>query len=352
MQEFDTLSRELRNSVGARDVAHLVRMERWGRACTVLGYATAWLTPNPISALLIALGRTNRFSLGHQILHGGYDRIPGVPKRYTSAVFGRGWRRFIDWFDWWKPEAWAHIHNHLHHRFTGSADDPDLVEPALGGKLSRFLLFFVVACTWRWSYYAFYAQSTLARQRQKRAFGDRLVEEGRHFGALEAAGTISTFAIFQFVLVPLLFFPLGMWAVFSVWVNVVVADLVNGFQTFLCNRTSHVGDDLCLFEGRARSREEWVVRQLLTTTNFSVRGDLLGFLHLWSNYQIEHHIWPSVPLLKYQEYHAPLRKLCERHGLPWVQESVWKRLNRLYRVTMGHAAMLLADTSCIKPVSR
>ena len=38
--------------VGPEDLAHLLKLERWGRICTGLGYATAWIAPNPISAFL------------------------------------------------------------------------------------------------------------------------------------------------------------------------------------------------------------------------------------------------------------------------------------------------------------
>jgi hypothetical protein len=32
------------------DFEHLTRMERWGKICSILGYGTAWIFPNPISA--------------------------------------------------------------------------------------------------------------------------------------------------------------------------------------------------------------------------------------------------------------------------------------------------------------
>ena len=43
---LDELKRELRSSAGEDDLVHLRKIERWGRACTALGYATAWIAPN------------------------------------------------------------------------------------------------------------------------------------------------------------------------------------------------------------------------------------------------------------------------------------------------------------------
>ncbi|NOR40288.1 MAG: fatty acid desaturase, partial [Gammaproteobacteria bacterium] len=45
------------------DLRHLRKMEWWGRICTLLGYATAWMIPNPVSALLISQGIFTRWAL-------------------------------------------------------------------------------------------------------------------------------------------------------------------------------------------------------------------------------------------------------------------------------------------------
>src|SRR5262245_4962525 len=99
-------------SIGAQDLAHLQKMERWGRWCSALGYGTAWIAPNPSSALLIAHGNTVRWTiLMHHVGHRAYDRVPGLPRRYRGARFAVGWRRYLDWFDWIHPEAWRWEHN-------------------------------------------------------------------------------------------------------------------------------------------------------------------------------------------------------------------------------------------------
>ena len=118
-REIEALRRDAFQSLCHQDFLHLIKIERIGKLCTLLGFATAWMIPNPISALLIGQGILTRWLLMHHISHGGYDRVPGVPPRYTSQTFARGWRRFIDWFDWMLPDAWACEHNFLHHYHTG-----------------------------------------------------------------------------------------------------------------------------------------------------------------------------------------------------------------------------------------
>src|ERR1700679_2187064 len=77
--EIRALRREIDDSLGEEDLDHLRRIERWGRACTMVGVATAGICPNPVSILGLALGRSTRWMLMHHIGHRGYDHVPGVP---------------------------------------------------------------------------------------------------------------------------------------------------------------------------------------------------------------------------------------------------------------------------------
>ena len=84
------LRREILGALGDADLRHLRRVVRWGRLCEVLGYATAWIAPNLPAVLLLSQGNLTRWLLMHHVGHGGYDRVPGVPRRYTSRAFARG----------------------------------------------------------------------------------------------------------------------------------------------------------------------------------------------------------------------------------------------------------------------
>jgi hypothetical protein len=125
--ELHALRRELLADLDAEDLRHLQRMERWGRLCTLVGYACAWLPLNPLAVWLIGMGNVARWTMiTHHVMHRGYDRVPGVPARLTSRHYAQGWRRWLDWPDWMDPAAWAYEHNQLHHFHTGEIDDPDL----------------------------------------------------------------------------------------------------------------------------------------------------------------------------------------------------------------------------------
>jgi fatty acid desaturase len=359
---LDLLRAEIDAAIGPEDLAHLRKMERWGRACTALGYASAWIAPNPISALLIALGNTSRWAIVmHHVGHRGYDRVPGVPVRYTSRGFARGPRRFVDWLDWIEPESWRYEHNVLHHGRTGELDDPDLVEENVGWfRRSNMLLplkyavivFF--ACTWKLSYYAPNTFQVFRWGAQKRAgvavrslrdevdrtaAFDLRTAIGRRFWA----SSILPYGLLRFVVAPLLFVFAGWWAVFSVLVNSVLGELLANLHSFFLITPNHAGGDLFRFDRRAEDKETFYYRQVIGSANYATGRDWIDFLQGGLNYQIEHHLFPDLPLLKYQQYQARVKAICEKHGVPYVQESVFLRIRKFFDIVMARASMQTSD---------
>jgi hypothetical protein len=151
---------QLRAELGPEDFRHLRRVERRGRLWTAAGYATGWLCPNPLSAFALGFGANVRWAvLAHHVLHRGYDRVPGIPRRYTSRGFASGWRRYLDWPDWIVPAAWRHEHNVLHHgHLNEDPGDPDFVEALVATygprpRWARLLLVALYAVAWKPLYY-------------------------------------------------------------------------------------------------------------------------------------------------------------------------------------------------------
>ncbi|MFN2378021.1 MAG: fatty acid desaturase [Candidatus Binatia bacterium] len=338
------LRAEIRASLGPDDLRHLRRIERWGRIATTVGMATAWIGPNPLSALALALGRSTRWLLMHHIGHRGYDKVPGVPRRYTSRVFARGWRRMVEWPDWMIPEAWIYEHNVLHHQHTGEVRDPDLIERNVadinGSRLPvalRYGLLALLTATWRSSYYA---PKTLT------AWWHRLADEDAPrptpVGVL-LRRCYAPYALLNFVALPLLFAPLGAWAAFSVLCNSLLADVITNIHTFFVVGPNHSGDDVYRFEGSPGSRGEFYVRQAAGSVNYRTGGDVCDFAHLWLNYQIEHHLFPDVPMLAYRRVQPTVKEICERFGVPYLQEPVTVRFAKMSRVFVGAANMPWMD---------
>src|SRR5271170_6750004 len=99
-EALDNLQRRLRQSVSFEDVKYIRNAEIAGRLCTLAGFATAWFFFNPLSIVLVSIGQLARWGIAHHILHRAFDGIEGVPNRFKSSHFGRGWRRMLDWNEW------------------------------------------------------------------------------------------------------------------------------------------------------------------------------------------------------------------------------------------------------------
>lgn len=336
-KDVRALRDELRASLGPEDLEHLERMERWGRAATAVGLLTAWLGPNPVSIAGLALGRGARWMLMHHIAHRGYDAVPGVKPRYTSAVFAKGWRRWLDWPDWIYPYAWIYEHNVLHHSYTGEDTDPDQFERNTEWINSlpapvRYGLLAALTATWRQSYYA---KNTMEEWMRR---GGRTPTSAQIYKQV-ALRCWLPYAAYHLALLPALYAPLGPLAVTSAAINSAVADVVTNVHTFLVVGPNHAGEDLWRFDDRAANKAEYYARQAWGSTNYATGSDVVDFAHLWLNYQIEHHLFPDMPMLKYQQMQPRVKELCERYGLPYVQESVFTRFRKMADIFTGKAVM-------------
>jgi fatty acid desaturase len=375
-RELDALQSSLREQAGDADLRHLRKIETWGRLATAIGLATSWIAPNPISILGLSFGRFVRWTaVAHPVCHRGYDRIENTPEGRRGSAFARGWRRLVDWLDWLDPDAWHEEHNLAHHYRLNEDADPDLVERNLAWlrasrlpRWVRFALVPLVAASWKFVYYAPSSLEALARSEARRAGEPEPISPERALERRWSAGGLWSFlprvttrlwlrswapyALVHFALLPALFFPLGAWAVASVLLNSLIAEALTNMHAFLTIVPNHAGEDLYRFEGRTRSRGEFYLRQIVGSTNYRCGGDVNDVLHGWLNYQIEHHLWPDMSLLQYRSAQPRVREICERHGVPYVQESVWTRLRKAVAVFVGDASLRRFETLAAADVEK
>lgn len=367
--DIEALHAELKADLGAADLAHLRKMVLWGRACTLLGYACAWIVPNPLAALLLGMGNVGRWSsVTHPVMHRAYDAVPGVPERYRSRTFAKGWRRYLDWLDWLHPDAWVHEHNHLHHYHTGQRDDPDLVErnawfirhPRMP-RVLKWLVVVLLMMTWKLTYYApntFWALKQHRRIRAQSAAqarldplptmgtvkrwiipGERVVLPVTPWGLEFHLRCVLPYAAVRFGLIPALFLPFGQAAWLAVLINTVLAEIVANVLTFITIAPNHTGDDVHRFDAPYRSKAEFYLQQVTGSVNYPGGTDARDFVLGYLNYQIEHHVWPDLPLLKYRQAAPRLKAICHKHGVPYIEESVFRRFGKLWSIMMGDTSM-------------
>ncbi len=371
--EIEALHQKLKANIGPEDLRHVKKIERWGRLCSLVGYGTAWILPNPLSAFLISQGNLTRWAMmGHHVCHRGYDRVPDVPKRYQSKHFAQGWRRFLDWPDWLLPNAWSYEHNTLHHYHTGEVLDPDVLEHRVrlmreirAPLFLKHIVAFFFASTWKLSYYA---PNTLwmLQQRESRLGRDELharikghkpaiFHGAKLWWPFHKAGAqfwlhcLLPYALLRFGLLPLLFLPLGAWAALNVLINSLLAEWITNLHTFLIIVPNHSGDDVYRFEGGIENKAQFYLRQTVGSVNYTGGSDLKDFLQGWLNYQIEHHLWPDLPMLKYQQAQPEVQAICEKYGVPYIYDPLPKRVGKMWALLTGQDVMMQWPESPEKP---
>jgi fatty acid desaturase len=85
----------------------------------------------------------------------------------------------------------------------------------------------------------------------------------------------------------------------------------------------------------ADDQTDFLRRQVLTSRN--VRGNWLTDFALGGlNYQIEHHLFPSMPRPNLRHSQRVIRAFCERHGISYLEtglvESYAQALRHLHQV--------------------
>ncbi len=354
------------------DFKHLLKLERWGRTSTGLGFLILVLlnyfefahaeisslmfwSIALVSATLIGVGNVSRWAnTTHPILHGAYDKVPNIPYKYTKAGYSRGINRYFHWLDWIKPEAWEYEHNIMHHYHLGEEDDPDNVERNLQWLIQsktpmwlRYLFVYAFAGTWKFTYYAPNTLRILEnkerRKKKEEEIQDYAWSPFSKNGLELWKNYYMPYTIVKFVLIPFLFFPFGMEAVFNTFIIFVMAEYIANLHSFLVIVPNHSAEDIYMFNEPHKSQGEFYLRQIMGSVNYNTGSDLIDFAHGWLNYQVEHHLFPNLPLSQYQKMQPIVKEVCKKHNLEYRQESVFKRAYMTIELMVGNAKLLRVD---------
>ena len=369
------------------DVKHLKKILGWANMCYYGGLGVTFLLPqlglaqafgaNILGAFMMSTAICARWTMvGHHVCHGGYNAAMTegneIKGKFHRRKFARGpWNRIVDWMDWMMPEAWDVEHNHLHHYQLGEDADPDLVERNMKttreGPMpmwARYMQVAALSLIWKWFYYAPNTMKELFARRAREA--EKRGEEPYqpyttgsmpstvlttvqsafkgNFGAIiETAKCFAPYATFQFGVLPAVGYAIGgAQMAAATLATTLLADLFTNLHSFIVIATNHVGDDIYRFESETKPRsDDFYMRAVIGSANFRTGGDVNDFMHGWLNYQIEHHMWPDMSMRCYQRAQPKVKAICEKYGMPYVQEGVFKRVGQLVDVMVGKRTMLV-----------
>merc|ERR1711966_540811 len=107
------------------------------------------------------------------------------------------------------------------------------------------------------------------------------------------------------------------------FVNLAAAEILTNLHSFLIVVPNHAGEDVYRFKTPVKVKtDDFYLRAVIGSANFRTGSNVNDFMHGWLNYQIEHHVWPSLSALSYQRAAPELKAICDKHGVPYIQESV------------------------------
>jgi linoleoyl-CoA desaturase len=127
---------------------------------------------------------------------------------------------------------------------------------------------------------------------------------------------------------PMLFFSPGRVLAFYALRNALM-----GYAMFAAFAPAHFPDEAAFID-KSQLADDYVLRQTATTVNF--RTGFFGRLACAGvDFQIEHHLFPGVPHVRYPEMSPVVEAYCRSHGYPYRTlgwgEAIWKSLVVFYR---------------------
>jgi len=331
--ELDALRAEVTADLGQRDLEHIRRMLRVVRYTEVAGRVRLQLGIGPLSFVVgaSALGASKileNMEVGHNVMHGQYDWT-GDPALDS--------RRY-EWDTVCTAEDWRHSHNFVHHTYTNIVGrDRDLgysilrvnsaqrwqplhlVQPVAAAVLA--LLF-----QWGVGLHDLQIVETVAG---KQSLAE-LKRRARPFLRKAAWQLGKDYAVY-----PLL----ALANAPRVVAGNAIANAMRNLWTFSVIFCGHFPEGVATFTPSAAAREnrgQWYVRQLNGSANIEgsrVFHILTGHL----SHQIEHHLFPDIPAIRYPELAPRVREICERYGQAYNTGRFAKQLASVVRQIVVNA---------------
>lgn len=121
--------------------------------------------------------------------------------------------------------------------------------------------------------------------------------------------------IFLFLALPVLLFD-------SIWVPIfcyLLAFSIMGIFMVVVFQLAHVTGAQVMPHSKKEIGSNWVVQQASTTANFAIDNKILAWCIGGLNFQIEHHLFPSISSLNYPIIQPVVETFCLRNQIPYFK---------------------------------
>ena len=249
----------------------------------------------------------------HDAIHGSYTKTRWINEMMSNTINLIGASK----------DMWRIQHNVLHHSFTNIDSHDDDINPPFFLRFSphkkrtslhRFQHFYA---------WLFYGLTTLSWVTSKDYINlvkfnkMGLIKDRKTFNFYIAKITFWKLIFFLLVIgMPLLFSQASIGLI-------LVSFLVMQFITGLCITTvfqaAHVvpNTDFPMVDDDGKIKEERMVHQLQTTSNFAQKGSFLFWCVGGLTNQIEHHLFPHISHVHYRKISKIVRETAAEFNLPY-----------------------------------
>jgi linoleoyl-CoA desaturase len=339
--ELDALREEVFADLGeddARYIRRVITAQRWLELGSRGVLLFAWFPPAWVAGTVgLSIAKIiENMEMGHNILHGQWDWMR------DPAIHSTTW----EWDNVAPAEMWKHSHNEIHHRYTNVVGrDNDLGYGIMRvDEDQRWTPMHLGQPLWNLLNACFFEYGIAAYDLELGAYykGRKKVDAAFRRDARKVLRKIGRQVRKDVVAHPLLAALVNPWnavpaALATLSAN-LVANLVRNLWTHSVIMCGHFPSGVATFaktsiEGETRG--EWYLRQMVGSANIS-GGRLTHLLTGNLSFQVEHHLYPDMPSIRYQRIAPRIRALFDEYGLTYVTgplprqvASAWAKVIRL-----------------------
>ena len=117
-------------------------------------------------------------------------------------------------------------------------------------------------------------------------------------------------------------FPIYMVGFLPWLIGFLVYGMVTGFVLSMVFQLAHTVEDTqfpVAIQPENQIESEWALHQLQTTANFATKNKVITWLVGGLNFQIEHHLFPTISHVHYPAISKIIKQLCEEYGVRYIE---------------------------------
>ena len=266
-----------------------------------------------LSFLWISMG----FNIMHDASHYALFKSPKF-NNYASRIWNA--------FSTWNHNLWFYHHVLYHHSFTNTIKDADIyhIMPLFRkhssqkqGWLPPFL-YPLVAFTIPGAFFGQALMYAILGSFFGVVFVSDLKIPRNNYSRLDCCLMLSRV---------LLFYQMGFWSAISYMIGCSIfykMNVIGDHDTYGVSVENH-------YEGN-----DWLKLQIPNSRNFKTDCPIYTFVFGGINYQIEHHLFPSMSNSYYSQIAPTVKEFCKEHGIPYVEHHSLLEVFQQYYKTLKY----------------